>query len=553
MFPVRIHSYATPRFSTQCGRYGNTAPVGSMTFTYRPSYWLCAASLAGLVGCAVGPNFHKPAAPNDAGYTTQPLTEATASSPGPGGDAQRFVTGQDTPYAWWEAFGSPAINSLVDKSFRANPTVKAAQAALRQAQEMVYAQQGFFYPSVSADYNFERQKLAGNLSGSSAPGVQGNGSAINAVQSAAPPYNEPLYYNFHTATLTVGYSPDVFGLNRRKVESLEAQAQVQRFELEATYLTLASNVVAAAIQEASTRAQIRATEQIIAHNEKLLSVVKDKFNFGYAMQIDVATAELQLAQAKALLAPLQLQFEQTRDLLRVLIGNLPNQEISETFELSALNLPTQLPLSLPSKIIEQRPDVRAAEEQLRSANAQVGVAIANMLPQFTITGAGGGTATQFAQLFSHGGTFWTLIGDATQPIFQGGTLWHTKRAADEALHQAAAQYQSTVLTAYQNVADTLHALVADADALAADTQAERAAKELLDLTQLRSKNGYTDYPTELAAAIAYSQAVLSLAQAQATRFGDTAALYQALGGGWWNRKTAAGSMPVGGVPSNAMD
>jgi NodT family efflux transporter outer membrane factor (OMF) lipoprotein len=519
-----------------------------MSVALRPLRWLCVASLAGLAGCAVGPNFHKPAAPKDAGYTTASLPDATAATPIPGGDAQRFISGQDVPYAWWEAFGSPAINSLVEKAFRANPTVKAAQAALRQAQEMVYAQQGYFYPSIAADYNFERQKLAGNLSGSTAPGTQGNGTAITAVQSQAPPYNEPLYYNFHTATLTVGFTPDVFGLNRRKVESLDAQAQMQRFELEATYISLASNVVAAAIQEASIRAQIKATQEIIAHNEKLLAVLRDKFNLGFAMRIDVATEELQLAQAKALLAPLQNQFEQTRDLLRVLIGNLPNQEISETFELSSLTLPTQLPLSLPAKIIEQRPDVRAAEEQLRSANAQVGVAIANMLPQFTITGAIGGTATEFSQLFSHGGSFWTLIGDAAQPIFQGGTLWHTKRAADEALHQAAAQYQSTVLTAYQNVADALHALVTDADALAADAEAERAAKVLLDVTEARSKSGYTDYPTELAAAIVYSQAVLSLAQAQATRFGDTAALYQALGGGWWNRKTAAGSVPGGGVP-----
>jgi NodT family efflux transporter outer membrane factor (OMF) lipoprotein len=505
--------------------------------------------LAGLVSCAVGPNFHKPPAPKDAGYTTAALPDATASTPVPGGDAQRFIAGQDVPLAWWEAFGSPALNSLVEKAFRANPTVTSAQAALRQAQEMVYAQQGYFYPSVSADYNFERQKLAGNVSGSTAPGVQGNGTALTAVQSQAAPYNEPLYYNFHTATLTVGFTPDVFGLNRRKVESLDAQAQVQRFNLEATYISLASNVVAAAIQEASIRAQLEATKEIIGHNEKLLAVIKDKLTWGYAMQVDVAAQELQLAQARALLAPLQLQFEQTRDLLRVLIGNLPNQEISETFELSSLTLPTQLPVSLPSKIIEQRPDVRAAEEQLRSANAQVGVAIANMLPQFTITGAIGGTATQFSQLFAHGGTFWTLIGDATQPIFQGGTLWHTKRAADEALRQAAAQYQSTVLTAYQNVADTLHALVSDADALAADAEAARAAKVLLDLTQLRSKNGYVDYPTELAAAIAYQQAVLSLAQAQGTRFGDTAALYQALGGGWWNRKTAAGSVQSSGVTS----
>jgi NodT family efflux transporter outer membrane factor (OMF) lipoprotein len=494
-----------------------------------------------MAGCAVGPNFHEPKAPKDAGFTTRPLPEATNSANGPGGDAQRFLLGHDVAYEWWKAFGSPAIDSLVEKAFRANPTIQAAQASLRQAQELVYAQQGYFYPSVSADYNFERQKLAGNLSGSTAPGVQGNGTDIAATQNPAPStlsYNEPLYYNFHTATLTVGFTPDVFGLNRRKVESLGAQAQIQRFELVATYISLASNVVAAAIQEASIRAQIGATQEIIAGNEQALAVVRDKFRLGYAMRLDVATQELQLAQARALLAPLENQFEQNRDLIRELAGNLPSQEVAETFELSSLTLPGELPVSLPSSIIEHRPDVRAAEEQMRSANAQVGVAVASMLPQFTITGTAGGTATQFSQLFKSGGPFWTLIGDATQPLFAGGTLWHTKRAADQALRQAAAQYQNAVLTAFQNVADTLHALIADADALAADAQAERAAKALLEVTRQRAQSGYTDYLTELSAAIAYQQAALTLAQARATRFGDTAALYQALGGGWWNRPVA---------------
>lgn len=495
----------------------------------------------GAAGCAVGPNFHMPQAPKDAGYTTAPLRDATSSTSGADGDSQRFVTGQDVPSKWWEAFGCPAINSLVERSFRTNPTITAAQAALRQAQEMVYAQKGYFYPSVSADYNFERQKLAGNLSGSSAPGVQGNGTAINAVQSSSPPYNEPLYFNFHTAELTVGFTPDVFGGNRRKVESLDAQAQMQRFELEATYISLASNVVAAAIQEASVRAQIDAAREIIAHNEKSLAILRDKFNLGFATRIDLAAQEQQLAQAKVLLPPLEKQFEQNRDLIRALVGNLPNQDVGEKFELGSLKLPAQLPLSLPSKIIEQRPDIRAAEEQLRSANADVGVAVAAMLPQFTITGATGGTATQFSQMFSHGGPFWNLIGDVTQPLFAGGTLLHTKRAADEALRQAAAQYQATVLQAYQNIADTLHAMVTDADALAAAVEAERAAKVTLDLTRQRMESGYSDYLTELAAAMAYQQAVLNRVQAQATRFGDTAALYQALGGGWWNRNVALAS------------
>jgi len=497
--------------------------------------------MAAVTGCAVGPNFHKPQAPNDVGFTTTLLPDATASANVHGGDAQRWVSGKDLPYAWWRAFDSPAINSLVEKAFRANPTVKAAQAALRQAQEMVYAQQGYFYPTVNADYNFERQKLAGNLSGSSAPGVQGNGTSISAYQNPSPnppPHNSPLYYNFHTATLTVGFTPDVFGGNRRKLESLDAQAQMQRFELEATYVSLASNVVGSAIQEASTRAQITAIKQIIADNAKSLGLLRDKFKLGYAMGIDVAAEELQLAQAKALLPPLEKQFEQNRDLIRALVGNLPSQDVEETFELASLTLPAELPLSVPSKIIEQRPDIRAAEEQLRSANAQVGVAIAAMLPQFTITGAVGGAATEFPWLFRSGGPFWSLIGDVTQPVFAGGTLLHTKRAADQALLQAAAQYQNTVLIAYQNIADTLHAMVADADSLSAAVEAERAAKATLVLTHERMRNGYTDYLTDLAAEMAYQQAVLSLVQAQATRFGDTAALYQALGGGWWNRAAA---------------
>jgi NodT family efflux transporter outer membrane factor (OMF) lipoprotein len=499
----------------------------------------CVALLVAPLGCAVGPNFHKPQPPHDAGFTTAPLPDATASTTGPGGDAQRFVMGQDVDYQWWKAFGSPAIDSLVERSFKANPSIKAAQAALGQAQEMVYAQEGYFFPSVGADYNFERQKLAGNLSGSSAPGVQGNGTSITAVQNPSPTttvHNEPLYFNFHTASLAVGFVPDVFGANRRKVESLDAQAQMQRFELEATYLSLASNVVAAAIQEASTRAQLAATQEIIAFNEKSLAVLRNKFNLGFVTRIDLAAGELQLAQAKSALPPLVKQFEQNRDLLRVLVGNLPNEDIPETVELSSLTLPTQLPVTLPSKIIEQRPDVRAAEEQLRSANAQVGVAIAAMLPQFNITGTVGGTATQFGQMFSSGGPFWTLIGDVSQPIFEGGTLLHTKRAADQALRQAAAQYQNTVLTAYQNVADTLHALVTDADALVAAADMERAAKLTLDLSYQRMESGYSDYLTELGAAEAYQQAVLNLAQAQSARFSDTAALYQSLGGGWWNRR-----------------
>lgn len=498
----------------------------------RPARTAVAAVLL-VSGCAVGPNFHRQAAPANAGYVPRDLPPSTAASTGIAGDAQTFVTGQDIPFRWWDAFGSPALNAAVDKAFRANPTVAMAQATLRQAQELVYAQQGYFFPTIAANYQFERQKLPGNTATSSAPGIQGNGQNIAPSGPA-----QPVTYNFHTAELTVGYTPDVFGGNRRQVESLDAQAQVQRFELEATYLTLAANVVGAAIQEATLRAEIAAAKEIIAANQKALGIVRDKSRLGYAMGIDVAAQDAALAQAKQLLPPLEKQFEQTRDLLRALEGKLPNEEIDETFDLASLTLPTEVPLSLPSKIVEQRPDVRAAEQQLRSVNAQVGVAIANRLPQFSITGADGGTASVFSQMFRPGGPFWNIIGNATQTLFDGNTLLHQQRAAEQALKQAAAQYQSTVIAAYQNVADTLHTMLADADALAAAVQAERAAKLSLDLSLQRLQAGYFDYLTELAAQAAYQQALLNLVQAQAMRFGDTAAMYQALGGGWWNRKEA---------------
>jgi NodT family efflux transporter outer membrane factor (OMF) lipoprotein len=429
----------------------------------------------------------------------------------------------------------------VERAFKANPTIASAQAALVQAREMVYAQQGYFFPTFDANYNFERQKISGNLAVDNVPGVEGDGhNDLPPVQSLdSYPHTHPFFYDMHTAQLTVGFVPDVFGANRRQVESLAAQADAQRFALEATYITLASNVVAAAVQEASVRAQIEATRQIIAAEEKALAILRDQFRLGFAMRIDVAAQEAALAQAETLLPPLQTQLEQTRDLLRALVGNLPNQEVPETFELDALQLPPELPLSLPAKIIEQRPDVRVAEAQLHAANAQVGVAVAAMLPQFSITGNGGGNADEFAWMFRSGGPFSTIVGGVTQPIFEGGTLLHTKRAADAALKQAAAQYQSTVITAYQNVADTLHASLSDAEALAADVEAENSAKVTYDLTRRQMEVGYVNYLALLSAETAYNQALLTRVQAQAIRYGDSIALFQALGGGWWNRKELA--------------
>jgi NodT family efflux transporter outer membrane factor (OMF) lipoprotein len=495
--------------------------------------WCVALSAALLSACAVGPDYKRPAVPAAKAYSPQPLAVTTASAPVAGGDAQHFVMGRDIPFAWWTMFQSPKLDALVEKALKNNPSIPAAEAALRQGQELVRAQYGYFYPTVAANYSYERQKLPGNLASSSAPGLQGNGQNL---QPGAP--TQPLIYNFSTAELDVGFTPDVFGANRRKVESLQAQANALRYQMEATYITLADNVVAAAIQEAALRAQIDATRQFIDQNAKAVEILHNQFKLGYAMGIDVATQESAQAQAQAQLPPLQKQLEQTRDLICALVGSLPDEDLDLSFDFASLHLPENLPLSLPAKIIEQRPDVRAAEEQLRSANAQVGVAVAAMLPQVAITGSIGGGANEFNDMFSPGGPFWTLIGGVSQPVFEGGTLLHTRRAADQGLIQAAALYRGTVITAFQNVADTLHAIQSDGDALAADAKAEQAAKKALDITGQQYKLGYVNLLALLSAQETYQQAVVSLVQAQGTRYGDTAALFQALGGGWWNREQA---------------
>jgi NodT family efflux transporter outer membrane factor (OMF) lipoprotein len=478
-----------------------------------------AMSLVLLSACAVGPDFLRPAAPEVARYTAEPLAETTASAPVDGGQPQRFVAGQDIPLQWWTLFQSPALNALIEQSLKNNPTLQAAEAALRVAQENVYAQQGAFYPSVSANFSPTRQKVANIISPPLASG-------------------ETLY-NLHTAQLNVSYVIDVFGGNRRAVESLQAQADFQRFQLEAAYLALSSNVVAAAVQEASLRAQIAATIKLIDIQQQQLEISHKQLELGAIAEAGVVAQEAALAQSQAMLPPLRKLLAMQRDLLAALAGRYPSDMPSETFELAMLRMPQDLPLSLPSSLVAQRPDVRSAEEQLHSASAQIGAAKANMLPQLVLGAGGGSMASQMSQLFKSGTGFWGLAAGLTQPVFQGGTLLHRKRAAEAAYDQAAAQYRSTVIAAFQNVADTLQALQYDADALAAATTAERATFKSLEIARRQLELGDISYLALLAADQAYQQALLNLIQAQASRYADTAALFQALGGGWWNRATVA--------------
>ena len=485
------------------------------TLKSRLAAFLAVSILLLTPGCAVGPNFKKPAPPDVGGYTPTPISTTSSTPNVTGGEAQHLVNGRDIPGEWWALFHSKPLNDLIERSLKANPDLKAAQAALKVARENVLAQRGFYYPNVTGGFTATRARSAEDLSPVLSTSVQN--------------------YSLYTPQVTVSFVPDVFGLNRRTVESLAAQAQQARFALIATHITLSSNVAAGAIQEASLRGQIDATRELITINTDMLKILWEQYRKGYASQLDVAAQESQLAQVTATLPPLLKQLAQQRDMLAALSGGFPNQDLPEKFELSSLQLPQELPLSLPSKLVEQRPDVRQAEENLHAAGAQIGIAIANRLPSFALTADGGSMAVALGHLFSGGNGFWDLGAGVTQPIFDAGTLRHRERAAKAAFTQAAEQYRSTVLTAFQNVADTLHALQQDADALSSAAAARTAARVTLDLARSQYQSGYASYLALLSAEQAYQQAVINLVQAQANRYADTAALFQALGGGWWNR------------------
>jgi NodT family efflux transporter outer membrane factor (OMF) lipoprotein len=478
---------------------------------------IAAALSVALSGCAVGPNFKRPTPPAapDYGNASQNQTVAAESA---AGEAQHFVAGMDIPNQWWTLFKSPALDRMVEQSLKANPNVGAAQAALRQAHELYLAQWTSFFPVVDGNFTGTRAK--------------------NAVGTIANPTNLPQtnpYYNLFTAQLTVSYLPDVFGATRRAVEAAKAQVEVNRFQLEAVYLTLSSNVVVTAVQEASLRGQITATGRLLELQHQLTDKVQHQRQLGTASDLDVLAQQSLEAQTAQTLPPLQKQLGQTRDALTALLGRLPSGEPQEIFQLDDMTLPTDLPVSLPSKIVEQRPDVRQAEENMHMASAEVGVAIANLLPQFAISGDIGSSALTLGTLFTPYTGFWDAGASLTQTLFDAGALIHKKRAADAALDQAGAQYRAAVILACQNVADTLRALTEDANALKASAEAERAAKKSFDLAQKQLALGSISVVVVLNAEQAYNTAVLALIQARANRYADTAALYQALGGGWWNR------------------
>ena len=469
-----------------------------------------------LAACAVGPDFKTPAAPGVDGYTSRPVAATVATPHVAGGLAQHLAPGADVPGDWWTLFHSAPLNALIAQALAHNPDLQATQAALRVAHENTLAQRGAFWPSVSANVSASRQRQPGSL--------------------APVPSSNAFLYNLYTPQLSVSYTPDVWGANRRAAESLQAQEQAARFQMIAAWNTLASNVAVAAIQLAALQSQVDATRGQIAATAKMLDILRYQYAKGYASRVDLAAQESQLAQARAVLPPLQKQLAQQRDQLAVLTGAFPSQAPQDRLTLDDLRLPADLPLSLPSKLVEQRPDVRQALANLHAASAEIGVATAARLPNITLSADAGSTALQFSRLFGAGTGFWDAAANITAPIFEGGTLLHQQRAAKAAYDEAAAQYRSTVLAAFQNVADTLVALDQDAQALQSAAKAEQAAKLTLDLTRRQLKDGYAGNLQWLTAEQTWQQARIALVQAQANRFADTAALYQALGGGWWHHQ-----------------
>jgi NodT family efflux transporter outer membrane factor (OMF) lipoprotein len=327
----------------------------------------------------------------------------------------------------------------------------------------------------------------------------------------------------------------VFGLNRRQVESLQSQADMQRYQLEATYLTLTSNLANAAINEASLRAQLNALQDVLDSQKKILEIVNKQFQLGQLGSLDVAAQDAAVANAVAAIAPVQKQLTQQRNQIKALSGKFPDDVSVPQFELASLQLPNEIPLTLPSKLVDQRPDILAAEAQLHSASADIGVAVANRLPNITLgVNAYGSAAYTLGQLFKSDNEFWTLAGSVTQPIFDGGALKHKQAAAQAAYDQAVAQYRSTVISAFQNVADSLQAIQSDAVALQAAKNAEIAAQKTLDIARKQLALGDISPIAMLTIEQNYQQVKLAYVQAQAARYADTVALFQSLGGGWWN-------------------
>jgi NodT family efflux transporter outer membrane factor (OMF) lipoprotein len=452
-----------------------------------------ALATAALSSCAVGPDYTQPPAPGVTRFTK----EATASP----GNGQSFTQAADVAPQWWKAYGSRTLDALVEEALAASPTLEAAEAAIRAADATARAQEGAFFPQLSGTSNASRSR-----SGGGAPG------------------------NLFGKQVSASFTPDIWGANARAVESAEALAEAARLQLEAARLTLAYGVVAAAIEEASLRSQIATTQKLVAIQQENLALLTLQHSLGAASGLDLTRQEAALAQTRQTLPGFEQQLAVQRNLLTALVGRYPSQEIDETFALSALTLPENMPLRLPAQVVGKRPDIRLAAADIHAASAEIGMAVAARLPQVTLTADTGTNALAVAQLFTPGTGFYTLAGTVSQPIFQGMALLNRQRAAEARLEEAKARYRQTVVEAFQSVADSLRALQADARSVREARLAEAASRRLLDQTRTQRRYGGVSQLDVLNAQQSYLSASMARVRAEASRLSAAAALFTAIGG-----------------------
>jgi NodT family efflux transporter outer membrane factor (OMF) lipoprotein len=471
---------------------------------------LILAGALALAGCTVGPDFTPPSAPDATRYDAAADPAATVAAEG---TMQRFAPETALPAEWWQLFRSPALDAMVKQGITDSPTVLSAEATLRQSEHLLRAGEGVFFPQIGADFSATRERATPQKLG------QGGKGSL---------------FNLFTPEATVSYTLDLFGGERRTVEALAADVEAQRNTARAAYLTLASNIVDTAVAAAAYRAEIDATEEIVTLQREQVKLAEVQATAGTAAYASVLSLEAQLEATEAQLPPLRQKLSQSEHLLAVLTGRLPAEWQPPVLGFADLTLPQDLPLSLPSALVRQRPDILEAEASMHDASAQIGVATAAMLPSITLDGAFGFSNTSAGSLFGTGGKFWSVGADVAQPIFEGGSLWYRRKAAVDAYDAAAANYRQAVLGAFQQVADTLRGLEHDAEALEAESRALDTAGRALKLVQANYAAGLATYAEVLIANAQYHQAQISDIQARASRFQDTVALFAALGGGWWN-------------------
>jgi NodT family efflux transporter outer membrane factor (OMF) lipoprotein len=474
-----------------------------------------------LSACTVGPDFTPPTPPSTTGYISPGEAPASEAVAGPAVPTQTVALGEKVAAEWWTLFRSPEIDALVKEAIAGSPTLESATARLTAAQEAVAAASGALYPQVDFSASVTRGK-------------------INAASFGLNPDRTPLPPNYNAYQLgpTVSYALDIFGGTRRQIEAMSASADVQRYQLDAAYQILTGNIVTQVTRVAAARAQLQAVHDILDLDRQNFDLVRIQRQAGAVPDTDVVSAQSQLAADETLSPEPEQQLDVAKHALAVLLGRAAGDWSPPDFDLGALTLPDQLPVSLPSELVHQRPDILAAEARLHMASAQIGVATAQLYPSITLTGGVGAAALNPGHLFNPSGLMWDIAAGLSAPVFDGGTREAERRAALASFKASAADYRQTVLQAFGQVADVLQALRHDAQLLASQQHAVALATESVRLQRIRYTGGGAGILELLDAQRQYQQAQLGYVRAEAQRYQDTIQLLVAMGGGWWGAKLA---------------